>query len=415
MHNEFDFNKGFTKGFKIFDKQDIGYWSSLGLPDPEPPTPAPPNGTSLICGNSYFNNDRVVSIYYNGVDLCATPPGEIATPETSTLRPNIIGRLILRIDTRLNSRIGSNTPYSSGSSTRSFELEFSVSSTFDVNWGSSNVVGGSQNESNSYTNANTASITYVNAGIYEVTVSARGSFDLQYPDIGGFGNCLLSITYPDDKFAAGSPGVLNSSLNLDRNFLGCINLVSADFPARDELNRPWGKDRIRSIRNTFQGCTSLTNVGFFTTNKIGFWDSAFSGCTSLQTVPNFDYSSVIRFEKVFQNSGLVKFDSAVPFGANARTFKDCWKDCSNLRDFAPGQFDNLERVDFFSFTGTFQGCALTAASIENILVSLVKTNGTNVFLMINGGTNAAKSTWTSNAITAYNTLVSRGWTITFNP
>ena len=198
MHNEFDFNKGFTKGFKIFDKQDIGYWSSLGLPDPEPPTPAPPNGTSLICGNSYFNNDRVVSIYYNGVDLCATPPGEIATPETPTPQPNVIGRMILRVDTRLNSPIGSNTPYSSGSNRRRFELEFAgPRTTFDVNWGSSNVVGGSQNESNSYTQALSAAITYVNAGIYDITVSARSRFELDYPDIGGFGNGLLSITYPD--------------------------------------------------------------------------------------------------------------------------------------------------------------------------------------------------------------------------
>jgi hypothetical protein len=309
----------------------------------------------------------------------------------------------LRIDTRLNSPIGSNTPFTQGAGPRQFDLQFAGTSTYDIDYGSTNVVGDSRQ---SFTNANkfsSGSVTYLKAGIYEVTVSARSLFDLEYPDIGGFGNCLLSITYPDDKFAAGSPGVLNSSVNLDNNFIGCINLVSADFPARDELNRPFGKDRIRSLRNTFQ--------------------SAFSGCTSLQTVPNFDYSSARFFDGVFQNSGLVKFDSAVPFGANASTFRDCWKDCSNLRDFAPGQFDNIlpsETVStnsglFSAFIGTFQGCALTAASIENILVSLAKTKTRNVRLDINGGTNAPKSTWTSNAIIAYNSLISRGWTITFNP
>lgn len=375
-----------------------------------------PNGTALICGNSYFNERRVVSIYYNGVDLCATPPEEIATPVTPKPRPNVIGRLILRIDTRLNSPIGSNTPFTQGPGRRRFELEFSGASTYDVDFGSTNVSGGIQNSRRSFTNANkfnSGSITYANEGIYEVTVSARSRFDLEYPDIGGFGNCLLSITYPDGKFA---------SVNLDRNFLGCINLVSAGFPARDELNRPFGKDKIRTLRNTFQGCRSLTNVGFFTTNVISSWGSAFSGCTSLQTVPNFDYSSARFFDRVFQNSGLVKFDSAVPFGANASTFRDCWKDCSNLRDFAPGQFDNIlpsETVSsnsglFSAFIGTFQGCALTAASIENILVSLAKTKTRTVRLDINGGTNAPKSTWTSNAITAYNSLISRGWIINFN-
>ena len=383
----------------------------------ETPTPEEPDGSTLICGNSYFNNNRVVSIYYNGVDLCATPPDEIATPETPTPRPNVIGRLVLRIDTRLNSPIGSNTPFSSGASTRAFDLQFSGVATYDVDFGSESVIGGKRNSKASFTNVNkfnSGQVSYLKPGIYTVTVSARSAFDLEYPDIGGFGNCLLSINYQDNRGVAS---------NLDSNYFGCINLVTVDFPSRDESNRPFGKNKIRSLRNTFQGCRSLTNVGFFTTNVVSSWNSAFSGCTSLQTVPNFDYSSVSSFDRVFENSGLVKFDSAVPFGANASTFRDCWKDCSNLRDFAPGQFDNIlpsETVSsnsglFSAFTGTFQGCALTAASIENILVSLVKTNGKNIFLDINGGTNAGKSTWTSNAITAHNTLVSRGWIITFNP
>jgi len=429
MYNEFDHSKDFSKGFKILHKQDIGNWSNLGSFDEsdffdflfrrpvvtETPTPEEPDGSTLICGNSYFNNNRVVSIYYNGVDLCATPPDEIATPETPTPRPNVIGRLVLRIDTRLNSPIGSNTPFSSGASRRAFDLQFSGVATYDVDFGSESVIGGKQNSKASFTNVNkfnSGQVSYLKPGIYTVTVSARSAFDLEYPDIGGFGNCLLSINYPDNRGVAS---------NLDNNYFGCINLVTVDFPSRDESNRPFGKNKIRSLRNTFEGCTSLTNVGFLTTNVVSQWGNTFAGCTSLQTIPNFDYSSVRSFNNTFQNSGLVKFDSAVPFGAGAENFRDCWNGCSNLRDFAPGQFDNILQSTVgksslvFAFGRTFQGCALTAASIENILVSLAKTKTPGIFLNIDGGTNAGKSTWTANAIAAYNTLISRSWIITFNP
>ena len=111
-----------------------------------------------------------------------------------------------------------------------------------MNWGSSNVVGGSQNESNSYTQALSAAITYVNAGIYDITVSARSRFDFDYPDIGGFGNGLLSITYPDNKFP------ISGIVNYDRNFLGCINLRTIDFPDRDERNKPYEKTNLESCK-----------------------------------------------------------------------------------------------------------------------------------------------------------------------
>lgn len=62
----------------------------------------------------------------------------------------------------------------------------------------------------------------------------------------------------------------------------------------------------------------------------------------------------------------------------------------------------------------FSNCALTAQSIENILVSINTANTSNGVLSLEGGTNAGASTWTANAVTAYNALVARGWTITRN-
>jgi len=439
MYNEFDHNKDFSKGFKILHKQDIGNWSNISISDDndsdffnflfrrprvtETPTPKEPDGSTLICGNSYFNNNRVISIYYNGVDLCATPPDEIAEPETPSPQPNVIGRQILRIDTRLNSPIGSNTPFTSGSNTRRFEIDINGSSTFDIDWGG-NVVG---NRTNSYRNANTASISYVRPGNYEVTVSARSTFSLRYEDIGGSGNSLLSVFYPDNVFP--------STTNLNSSYFGCINLRTLDFPQRDERGRSFGKSLV-SLNSSFEGCTSLNSIGFFDTSSVRSWRSTFAGCSSLQSLPNLDYTGGSRFPKTFKDSGLVRWDAARPFSKFGIEFQDTWSGCSNLKDFPPGMFDNIFRnsgnsfpsgssVDQFGQTqrmrGAFQGCALTPTSIENILVSLTKTkfkDGTPseyIGIDISGGTNAGKSTWTANAISAYNTLISRNWQITFNP
>jgi hypothetical protein len=67
-----------------------------------------------------------------------------------------------------------------------------------------------------------------------------------------------------------------------------------------------------------------------------------------------------------------------------------------------------------AFTDAFRSCALTAASIENILTSLVTNGQSNITLHLNSGTNAGASTWTTAANTAYATLISRGWTISRN-
>jgi hypothetical protein len=76
-------------------------------------------------------------------------------------------------------------------------------------------------------------------------------------------------------------------------------------------------------------------------------------------------------------------------------------------------FDSTGTLTSTAFASTFLNCALTAQSIENILTSLVTNGQSNITLGLSGGTNATKSTWTTAANDAYDTLISRGWTITF--
>ena len=64
-------------------------------------------------------------------------------------------------------------------------------------------------------------------------------------------------------------------------------------------------------------------------------------------------------------------------------------------------------------TGYFVGCALDKFAIESLLDQLVTTGASNGSLNVSGGTNAHKSTWTTDANADYTTLIGRGWTINY--
>jgi hypothetical protein len=77
-------------------------------------------------------------------------------------------------------------------------------------------------------------------------------------------------------------------------------------------------------------------------------------------------------------------------------------------------FDTTGTLSANAFKNAWSGCALTAQSIENILVSLDTNGASNIVLGISGGTNAGKTTWSTAANTAYTNLINKGWTISFN-
>ena len=61
-----------------------------------------------------------------------------------------------------------------------------------------------------------------------------------------------------------------------------------------------------------------------------------------------------------------------------------------------------------------EGASLTAASIAILLSELVAVGNVDGTLILIGGTNAAIGTWAAQAVTDKNTLVTRGWTVTYN-
>jgi len=124
---------------------------------------------------------------------------------------------------------------------------------------------------------------------------------------------------------------------------------------------------------------------------------AWQGCSSLTSFPGLNFDSCI---------GLASEASSIYTG-----FRGTWFSCGALTTFPANLFDNTTCTRYLD---AFTNCALTAASIENIIVSIEAAGTSNGNLSLQGGTNAGASTWTAAAITAYDALVARGWTITRN-
>ena len=61
-----------------------------------------------------------------------------------------------------------------------------------------------------------------------------------------------------------------------------------------------------------------------------------------------------------------------------------------------------------------EGASLTADSIAILLSELVSVGNVDGTLILIGGTNAAIGTWSAQAVTDKNTLVTRGWAVTYN-
>ena len=180
--------------------------------------------------------------------------------------------------------------------------------------------------------------------------------------------------------------------------------VSSDLSYRPSFarNGATSEDQITSIeiRGGF-------NLG---TNLYRAWDGAqnmtsFVASSETSTVENFGVTWYLC-------SGFTSFPALDL--SSGTDFSYAWGNCSSLATFPANMFDTTGTLGTGAFNTAWSGCALTAQSIENILVSLVVNSASNVTLTLNGGTNAGYSTWSPAAVTAFDTLENRGWTIAKN-
>jgi len=188
--------------------------------------------------------------------------------------------------------------------------------------------------------------------------------------------------------------------------------------------------------------TEANPISFGSTGtNLSLWES-FRDNGSLTDFFITDSARVTSFNSTFASTGLVNFGSSTtPIGlgstANNSTLCDFSSACSGVSALREVHIDSGERISNMTFafyqsgittfrvndtnmnnftngTNTFVNCALDADSIETILVSCDNGGKSSITLNINGGSNAAKTTWTSAANTAYTNLIGKSWTISYN-
>ena len=209
-------------------------------------------------------------------------------------------------------------------------------------------------------------------------------------------DCTSLTSFPLIDTAAGT--------SFSLAWLNCSSLTS--FPL---INTAAGTNFSRA----WEGCSSLTDFPLINTAAGTDFSRAWYNCNSLTSFPLINTAAGTSFFFAWYNcSSLTSFPLINT--AAGTDFNNAWRDCTSLTDFPANMFDTTGTLIATAFSNAFSTCALTVTSIENILTSLVTNGQSNITLTLSGGTNAAKSTWTTAANTAYDTLISRGWTITFN-
>ena len=200
---------------------------------------------------------------------------------------------------------------------------------------------------------------------------------------------------------------ITSSLNM---FNGCENLDSIQFI---EENGGTTFEKVEQFTSTFNGCKNLKTVGTIDTSSGVTFTNMYANMGSMEMIKNSNFESGTNFKGFAENNtGIKSIVDGIKF-SSATNCESMFMGCRNLSYFPPNAFDLATACNNYDLA--FYGCALSAESIENILVSInfaaATTNLENGVLDISGGTNTPKSSWTSSATGAYNSLVGRNWTI----
>ena len=196
-----------------------------------------------------------------------------------------------------------------------------------------------------------------------------------------------------------------SSVTLFSNaWNNCSSLTS--FPLLDTSS-------VTAFGNAWRECTNLTSFPELNTSSGTSFSSTWRDCSNLTSFPLLDTSSGTTFSNAWRDcSNLTSFPLLDT--SSGTTFANAWRVCSSLTTFPANMFDTTGTLAATAFNSAWFACDLTAQSIENILVSLDTNGATGVTIGLNGGTNAAKTTWSTAAVTAYDNLIVKGWTINFN-
>jgi len=289
---------------------------------------------------------------------------------------------------------------------------------YDVNWGD----GTTEN----FTVHGTKTHTYTTGGVYNIQVTLNAGHTGDYristlntnetkiaavagqggSALGLYGMQLAFRFYTNMTFMTPDFDV-SGVQRLTDAWYGCY--VLASFPALDFSNATF-------IDNTWRSCRALTSFPLINFSTVTKCSGAWYDCQSLTSFPALNLGNVTNstgFNSTWYGCSSLTTFPAVTM-TNGVTFNGTWQNCTSLTTFPANMFDTTGTLSSSAFNNSFNNCALSAQSIENILTSLDTNGQTGITLGIDGGTNAAKTTWSAAALNAYNNLITKSWTINYN-
>lgn len=275
-------------------------------------------------------------------------------------------------------------------SVSSFQVKSYGGVNFDVDWGDGSTETG--------ITSNAKDHTYSTSGVYKIKITPAPGSTFRPRQFG-------ATNYETNLTKVEGTGGSNLGTSIVDAFRGSTTLTS--FGRIDTSS-------VTLMQNAWNSCTGLTSFPLIDTSNVTSCGGAWGACSGLTSFPALDFSSATNVGQAWNGcSNLVSFPS-VDFSNVTSTFRRTWRSNTSLTTYPANQFDNIQVTASNAFEDAFRSCALTAQSIENILTSLDTFGGINMSLSIGFGTNAGKSTWSTAANTAYDNLVTKGWTITNN-
>ena len=197
----------------------------------------------------------------------------------------------------------------------------------------------------------------------------------------------------------------NSATNLNAAWERCYNLQT--FPLITNTSG------VTNFDSTWEDCQSLVSFPLIDTSGGTDFDFTWNTCKKLTSFPSINTGNGTSFEFTWQSCAKLTTFPSLNFGSGT-SFRNAWQHCSALANFPADMFDSTGTLASNAFFKAFEYCALTAQSIENILVSLDTNGDTGIQLHISSGSNASYSTWSQAAKDALTSLQGKSWSVTYN-
>ena len=233
-----------------------------------------------------------------------------------------------------------------------------------------------------------AFLQYVTTSISSFTLRSTGTVDYEV-DWGDGSTESLTTNAPTHAYSSAGEYTIKITPAGGSTYRPYFNDAVSDTSIAS-VSGTGGSQLGTNLADAWEGATNMTSFSSdVDTSSVSTFTGTWNDCSSLTSFPSLDFSS----------------------GTN---FSNAGNGCTSLATYPADEFDTTGTLSAAAFAFAWNNCALTAQSIENILVSLDTNGASNITLGIGGGTNAAKTTWSTAANTAYTNLVNKGWTISYN-